>query len=168
MPCPCLDKGGLGGDGIRAQRVYVAASSVSGGPGMSFKTSCDFGQGVPWGQNPDGAPYAPGTTVVPLNNDLTSSAALQVGANTNLQWTAGSGQLVVLSLQPRLPPLDVPQGALFADVSAPTYIGPIAAGIGAATIGVPSNPSWIGTSMVVQVFDPITGLTRPVFDVVRP
>lgn len=164
-PCPCAYKGGFGGDGIRAQRVYVTNSLVTGGPGMSLVSDCSGG--VPWGQQPDGAPYAPGVAVIALNNDLTSSPPLKLGGSTTLQWSAGVGQLLVLSTQTGVP-LDLARGSFFLEPAAPMLIAPIASGVATATIHVPSSPVWIGVPLVAQVFDATNGLTRPVIDVVRP
>ncbi|MBK6941542.1 MAG: hypothetical protein IPH13_15290 [Planctomycetes bacterium] len=164
-PCPCAYKGGYGGDGIRAQRVYVSNSLVTGGPGMLLVSDC--AGGVPWGQQPDGAPYAPGVAVVALNNDLTSSPPLKLGGSTTLQWNAGVGQLLVLSTQTGVP-LDLAQGRFFLEPTAPMLIAPIASGVATATLHVPSSPVWIGVPLVAQVFDATNGLTRPVIDMVRP
>lgn len=165
-PCPCSWLGGAGGDGIRAQRVFVANSYVSGGAGMTVTDVCGL-SGTLWGTQPDGAPYASGTVVTQLANDLVLTGSTHLGAQANLTWTPGSAQLLLVATRAGMPTDDA-TGTLFLDPSTLVFVDSIATGVAAASVPIPADAALIGIDLVVQVFDPSTGLTRPVADTIRP
>ncbi|MBK6939030.1 MAG: hypothetical protein IPH13_02335 [Planctomycetes bacterium] len=166
QPCPCAWLGGGGGDGIRAQRVFVANSIVNGGMGMTVTDTCGL-SGTLWGTQPDGAPFAAGTIVTTLRNDLALSGSIQLGGTANLAWTPGTSQLVLVSSGFGAPTDDA-NGTMFVDPTQLVFVDGIASGIAAASVPIPADAALIGIGLVVQVFDPNTGLTRPVADVIRP
>lgn len=166
QPCPCAWLGGEGGDGIRAQRVFVANSYVNGGMGMTVTDTCGL-SGTLWGTQRDGAPFAAGTIVTALPNDLVLSGSVQLGGTANLAWSPGHAQLLLVSIGAGTPVED-PSGILFVDSTQLVFVDSIATGVAAASVPIPADAALIGIDLVVQVFDPTTGLTRPVADTIRP
>lgn len=166
QPCPCAWLGGEGGDGIRAQRVFVANSIVRGGMGMTVTDVCGL-TGTLWGTQPDGAPFTAGTLITPLPNDLALSGSIQLGGTAHLAWTPGTSQLMLVSSGIGAP-IDDANGTMFVDPTRLVYVDAIASGVAAASVPIPADAALIGIELVVQVFDPNTGLTRPVADVIRP
>ena len=123
--------------------------------------------GTLWGTQPDGAPYASGTVVTQLANDLVLTGSTHLGAQANLTWTPGSAQLLLVATRAGMPTDDA-TGTLFLDPSTLVFVDSIATGVAAASVPIPADAALIGIDLVVQVFDPSTGLTRPVADTIRP
>ncbi|MBL8766507.1 MAG: hypothetical protein JNL94_04025, partial [Planctomycetes bacterium] len=100
-------------------------------------------------------------------NDLALSGSIQLGGTAHLAWTPGTSQLMLVSSGIGAP-IDDANGTMFVDPTRLVYVDAIASGVAAASVPIPADAALIGIELVVQVFDPNTGLTRPVADVIRP
>lgn len=167
IPCPCPGIGGAGGPGVMAHTVFVSNSVVTGGQGVAvFDTSS--GSPVPWGKQPDGAPFEV-SNLLPLPHDLNSSGPLALGA----PWSLGVGQPGPAKLlfigYPRVTPLAVAgvAGWLFVEPTAALLVVP-AANVAVIPVTVPMLPSLVGVPVVFQLVEPTSGWTRPVTEVIQP
>jgi hypothetical protein len=161
--CPCPDLFGdknSGGDGIHATKAFHVNSEIAGGKGGAVTI-----QLAGAGKQPDGLPFGASTEVVALPDaGISTSAALAIGSSWTLDstWTAELyGALGVTT------PWEVlgPGSGSWAFIK-PRHIAHLTpAGL---TVAWPGDASWIGTPLAMQAYDPVLGLSRPVFDIFMP
>ena len=154
--CP---PGGAGGTGIVAQRVFHAASQISGGTGTDW-TDCDYSQFCCVA--PSGEALQVGLEIA-LTNDMVGLTPLKLGQSFQLVALTPAGFGLLLVSTPA-PPTN--WGAIGWGFLDPGLLKPLGLIDGTGqihAIPVPNDPTLTGLALAFQVADGLTAkLTRPV------
>jgi hypothetical protein len=150
---------GKGGDGIVADRIFAADSSVGGGAGGAV-------WGLPNCYLPNGKPYVANYVYEYARGEFTA-----VQFKTGTTWTAN------------FPPLKGPGLLFFGESAVPYQFAgmwlfidwrwiygniPLVPNMTSVSLAVPNNPNLIGANVTMQLYDFGTGkMSRPFFDVIR-
>ena len=168
-PSDCNDVDqGEGGDAVEALAVYHAGSILEGGPGAevwcSFAVANQFLCTRASGQTIAGA-----SSVVALPGTLFGSGPMRSASYWTLTWVAPSpSAYLVLSPFPR-PPLAVPgKGLLFMPAGALVLVPVFGSGLQAGSFWIPADSALHGFPLVMQLYDPVLGLRRPVTSAIVP
>lgn len=162
--CPCPTLGGFGGSGVVCDRLFVGGPSNRIAGGLGSDVTC-FGGGdfVVVGKQPDGAPIVARESI-DLGRDLAGSGPLAIQQSVALIWKPTPLPFLLVSTP--TPPVFVGDaGWLFLEPSTLVSV-PAAGSFVQATL--PNQPSFIGVTVGVQVFDPTRGLTVPYVSTVGP
>ncbi|MEM7307318.1 MAG: hypothetical protein AAF682_11640 [Planctomycetota bacterium] len=176
--CACPDvepsMGGIGGDGVVADAVYLAGSTVDAGVGATFLA---YPAGKPY--LPAGTPTACATqpsgidilaaTVEVLGGPLSGPSRAPVGGAYTLEWELpGPGAFLLFSLGLTEPRTNA-YGVTLLDRTSMIQLGILTTGTPSAkTYPVPPLPELIGAEFGFQAWDASLGLTWPAVGVFAP
>jgi hypothetical protein len=168
-PCPCPQLYYfIGGTGVHATTVYLVNSTVTGGPGSAVYVKDPVtGLWNPWGTQPSGPAFSSSTIVheVPALG-LEAPLPMRLGQYWHLdypiQW---SWSTLYLGTDASIPYDLGPDVAFMDQVAGAVPLMPMTTSIGFVW---PNDPAWLGLETVWQLYDPLVGLSRPVFDVLMP
>lgn len=166
QPCPCTEFAGIGGPGVVAPTAFVSGSSVAGGEGLEV-VNVDAG-GAPYGQQPSGPPFQV-SALFALPADLASSGPPRLGQPWSMSWlTSGQSNLALFGAGPGAPLKAGSAGWFFLNPLPALLATALPNGANSLNTTVPNQAALIGLPVGLQVYDPTSGLTRPLFEIVRP
>ena len=153
--------GGDGGPGVVAVRVDEAGSTITGGPGASWRDVL----GVPCGSAAVG-PSVSATTHVVLASDLTVSRPTRIGSSLTLSWNTPGPVIQLFYSRGSSAPYSITPGL------GDAYLRPVGvrmlgtfpsgSGLQSLTIPVPPSQALLGLAFTFQGFDGPDHVTRPV------
>ena len=154
---------GEGGPGIFCDRLFVGGNTwIRGGQGGTIL--CLGGM---VGRFSDGPDLVAGSVIAPPGT-INDSGSTALGANWTLRWSNSTTMLIV-GTNARAPIEFPAHGWLFFEPANLLLTLPVSFGFpGSVTVTVPTNPALIGFELIVQSFDPWSGLSLPVMRSIRP
>jgi hypothetical protein len=165
-PSECSDvSSGTGGDAVEAVAVYHAGAQLVGGRGALI--GCSPGTAFVC-LRPSGLALRDVSSAEALPGTLFGSGPMPAGSYWTVTWeTTSPGVFLLLSPFPA-PPVEVPGEGLLhmPDWSAlPVFLS---GDDGAEALWIPDDASLHGTPLVMQLWDPVDGLGRPVVSSIVP
>jgi hypothetical protein len=150
-PCP----GGVGGDGVIADELYEADSSLVGGFGALWfdpigLVCCGGEQGEPF----------VATTATALANQLDADVRPRMGSDYELHLASPGPSAVLYAAEGIGPPSTVPEGLLFLG-GTPMALGTFPTP-STVELPIPLDVGLFGREIALQLLDPVTGWSRPV------
>jgi hypothetical protein len=168
QPCPCpqISPKNHGGPGVKATVGFVVNSLISGGPGGAVKLATSQGW-VPFGSQPWGEAWTDNSTVYEAPAvGLTAPLPMQIGQPWSLAISPGWNSLsLYASLDISVPYAFGAQFGFMQNIDLSAHLTP---GTTSIDLTWPNSPALLGIEIVWQVYDPILGLSRPVFDIMMP
>lgn len=163
LPSPTFT--GKGGAGVIAREVFHAGSAILGGAGAHL-----YELFVYKGQQPPGPPIVAPTTVA-FPNTLTDAGVPQPGEKWFLTWTGASPVgVLLLTSHPVKPYFVAGLGWSFTDFSDFHLVEAVPSGSlpHTGSLTIPPDPAVVGAEFVAQLWDPQTGLGRPIVRAIVP
>jgi hypothetical protein len=160
-PCPCpeLSTQNNGSPGVKATLGFVVDSVTY------FDSS--LGQFVPWGFQPAGLAWTADSTVyIAPAVGLDAPLPMRIGQPWSLVFPSEWSQSTLYASFTISTPYAY--GGQFAFMQTVDAATPLPPGMTSLDVTWPDTPMLLGLELVWQLYDPVLGLSRPVFDIFMP
>jgi hypothetical protein len=169
-PSDCDDVDfGEGGPAVTALAVHHAGSLLAGGEGATVHCASPTGAMTLICTRASGPAVSGASSVVALPGTLFGSGDLVTGSYWTLTWSSPSPTVFLVFSPTPMAPLDLgPKGLLFMDPDVMLIEALPGGALQSASFFIPADATFYGVPLAIQVYDPATGLTRPVFGAFTP